>query len=285
MAVVSKDLLFRLRKVEHANTRLRLGVWQSVDGNPMRASIEEKEWGHIFHYSARPSNSVFNRASATGLGLFDNLEEIESSFFSKSVPAILEISTMDLAGDFEEQGMKRVIERGYNLHSVEGVYYGETDRDYASPSQDVEIVKVQSGEQRKAFTEAYLAGWEYPPETALLWQTVANGMFEDPNFTGYIAMVDGKPAGSAQLHIQDGIGYYADACVRPEFRRRGCQRALFNARLEAARQAGCELIFSIAEFADQSANNMEAFGLRMATETWHWTKSPHPRDISSDISD
>ena len=80
--------------------------------------------------------------------------------------------------------------------------------------------------------------------------------------------------------IHDGIGYYADACVRPEFRRRGCQRALFNARLEAARQAGCELIFSIAEFADQSANNMEAFGLRMATETWHWTKSPHPSGIS-----
>ena len=82
MAVVSKDLLFRLRKVEHANTRLRLGVWQSVDGNPMRASIEEKEWGHIFHYSARPSNS----SSHLGMGNGSQSGSVSPPAFSRGSP-------------------------------------------------------------------------------------------------------------------------------------------------------------------------------------------------------
>lgn len=239
----------------------------------MRAGVEERDWGRFFFFSARPKDNVFNRASATGPGLFDHLDEILEAFAARQAPAFFEMNYADLAGDFQEEGLARAIEKGFRPHSVEGIFYGETDRTYAPSSEDVVVTRAETLEEKVVFWQTYAKGWQSPPDHAQTWQKVALDMFDDPAFSGFVAWVDGTPAGCAQLYVHEGVGYYADACVDPAFRRRGCQRALFNARLEAARAAGCDLVFSIAEFADQSANNMEAFGLRLASELHHWTKS------------
>ena len=80
----------------------------------------------------------------------------------------------------------------------------------------------------------------------------------------YVAHVDGAPAAAAILTRAGGAGYLALAATLPPFRRRGCQTALIAARVADAAAAGCELVFSLAEFASPSQRNLERAGLSLA---------------------
>lgn len=272
MAVVSKELIWRLRSVEQACNRQFLDVWASVEGNPMKAEYKEYSWGTIMHFSENPNNSVFNRAAARQEGMFDHIDEIEAEFEARGVPPVLEVSAADLIGSLPGSVLNDIHDRGYRAHDVEALYYGETDRHYAPPSEEVEVSQVLTAEDMTVFLDLNSEGWSLPEPIATLFKKVGPTLLDDPNFTAWIALLDGVPAGCAQLYTCQGVGYFADACVLKEYRRRGCPRALFSARLEAAREKGADLVFSIGEFASQSTNNMEAFGLRMATELWHWRK-------------
>ncbi|RYE90890.1 MAG: GNAT family N-acetyltransferase, partial [Myxococcales bacterium] len=62
-----------------------------------------------------------------------------------------------------------------------------------------------------------------------------------PGFRGYLARVDGHPAGAASLRLDLGLAQLCGATTLPAFRRRGVQSALLDARLAVARAAGCDL--------------------------------------------
>lgn len=272
MAVVSKELLWRLRGVEHAfNTHL-LDVWASIDGNPQKAASIATDWGMMFFFAGNPTNNVFNRATASGHGMLDDADRIEREYTSRKVRPNIEVTACDVVIDGEGGGLRELTVRGFTVCETEAIFFGEIDQDYAPPSKEVEVVPVQTRQDMEDFMEVYLDGWNYTGETRELWKEAAHGLRTDDRFQAYIAKVDGIAAGAGQLFVHDGVGYYADACVLKEHRRKGCQRALFHARYMDAKEAGAELIFSIAEFASQSANNMESFGLRMGTELWHWRK-------------
>ena len=80
----------------------------------------------------------------------------------------------------------------------------------------------------------------------------------------YVVELDGRPVAGAILTVRDGAGYLALAGTLPDFRGRGCHRALLAARVAAAAESGCELIVATAEFGSVSQRNMEAAGLRIA---------------------
>lgn len=88
----------------------------------------------------------------------------------------------------------------------------------------------------------------------------------------YLARIDGKPAAAAKLFLHDGVGYFADASTRPEFRGRGLQSALLRHRAMEAAQAGAELTYSQAAFGSTSHRNMERIGLRVLHTRAIWTR-------------
>lgn len=272
MAVVSKELIWRLRAVEQAFNRHYLSVVASIDGNPRKADFEETPWGCICHMSGSPNNNVFNRASASGPGMLDDLDKIEASFEGLGVRPNVEVTAGDVPKEGGLDSFGELVSRGYRACEIEGIFYAEMGGDFAQPTDKVEVRQVTEDEDIQTFLDVYLRGWSYPEDAWHSWKQVGPRLWKDGQFSAYLALVDGRPAGAAQLYIHDGVGYFADACVVSEERRQGCQRALFDARLEVVRKARCELVFSMAEFASQSANNMEAFGLRMATELWHWRR-------------
>lgn len=274
MTVVSKELIWRLRAVEQAFNRHYLSVVASIDGNPRKADCQDTSWGAIFHMSGNPNNNVFNRASACGPGMLNDLDRIETAFEERGIRPNLEVTAGDVIAEGGMEGFARLAARGYQVCEVEGVFFSETSNDFAPSSDRVEVRRVVESDDIQTFLDVYLRGWNYPEETWDTWKKAAPGLWEAEEFSAFLALVEGRPAGTAQLFMRDGIGYFADSCVVTEERRQGCQRALFDARLEISREADCELVFSMAEFASQSANNMEAFGLRMATELWHWRKEP-----------
>jgi ribosomal protein S18 acetylase RimI-like enzyme len=67
-------------------------------------------------------------------------------------------------------------------------------------------------------------------------------LIERPRWQVFVAEIAGEIAGAAGLYIEGEVAYLAFAATRPELRRRGAQRALLSARINAASEAGCRWI-------------------------------------------
>jgi len=85
---------------------------------------------------------------------------------------------------------------------------------------------------------------------------------------GYIAYVDGEPAGGGTIFVHDGgagcVAGLMGAATLSRFRRRGVQSALLNARLDFARSEGCNLAYTITAPGSGSQRNAERAGFRVA---------------------
>ena len=65
-----------------------------------------------------------------------------------------------------------------------------------------------------------------------------------PGWHCWLALADDEPAGAAALFVADGAGYLGLAGTAPEHRGRGAQSALLAARIERARELGCDAVFT-----------------------------------------
>ncbi|MBC8338445.1 MAG: hypothetical protein H8E39_07120 [Alphaproteobacteria bacterium] len=63
-----------------------------------------------------------------------------------------------------------------------------------------------------------------------------------PKWTVYMGFADGQPAATGALFMDRGVGWCDFGATSPDFRRRGGQRAMLKARVQAAMDAGCDLI-------------------------------------------
>jgi ribosomal protein S18 acetylase RimI-like enzyme len=131
---------------------------------------------------------------------------------------------------------------------------------------------------------------EVPPDHNETWvQTVSQGFADsfpvtdeltdlmrlfalNPNAKKYLAFVDGTPAGAGAISFHDRIAGLFGASTLPEFRRRGIQRELILARLEAAFRAGCEFALSFALPGSSSEKNILRYGFRVAYTRTKFTR-------------
>lgn len=79
----------------------------------------------------------------------------------------------------------------------------------------------------------------------------------------FLAWVDGEPAGTGELVIEEGVGWLSGDTTLPPYRGRGIQRAMQVARLRAARDAGCTLAVTESVPGSGSQRNMERLGFRV----------------------
>ena len=95
-------------------------------------------------------------------------------------------------------------------------------------------------------------------------------IFLADGYRRYLALVDGHAAGGAIAWFDGDIAFFGGASTLPAWRRRGVQRALFEARLRDARADGC----SIAVLATQPGATSQAnaqrrgFSLLYARAIW-----------------
>lgn len=79
---------------------------------------------------------------------------------------------------------------------------------------------------------------------------------------GFLAFVDGEPAGGGMLGLAGGVAMLSGDAVLPRFRGRGIQKALIAARLDRARKAGCDLACASTLPGTPSQGSYEACGFR-----------------------
>jgi GNAT superfamily N-acetyltransferase len=82
--------------------------------------------------------------------------------------------------------------------------------------------------------------------------------------TGWMARVDGRIVGGGSLIIHGGLALIAGDGTLPAFRNQGVQSALLRARLDQARQAGCDLAVICTNPGSGSQRNSERQGFTVA---------------------
>jgi len=143
------------------------------------------------------------------------------------------------------------------------------DNDRAS-AVTVRVIEP-GGQDAQQFARVLLGGYEVPDDTFTAhWAAVALWPAE-PEWSCYLAEVDGESLGAAALIVTDGIGYLANAATLPAGRQQGCQQALIHRRMRDAVAAGCELFLTMAIPGLVSHRNLERAGLGVAYTKAVWT--------------
>ena len=107
------------------------------------------------------------------------------------------------------------------------------------------------------------------------FQPAIAALANDDNWHLYMGFDGDTPACTGGLYMRDGIGYLDFGATHPDFRRRGGQTSLLNARVRAALDAGCSSIVTMTGEAvpgDQqhSYHNIQRAGFEEAYLRENW---------------
>lgn len=90
----------------------------------------------------------------------------------------------------------------------------------------------------------------------------------------FVAELDGEIVATGGMSIHGGVALLAGASTRPEWRKRGAQTALLEARLAYARAVGCDIAMMAAAPGSTSQMNAERQGFAIAYTRIKW-RLPH----------
>jgi GNAT superfamily N-acetyltransferase len=243
------DDVRRAQAVIGAYTRTRLEIIAARPGNPLGAEFRQVGAAVALRAPGFPGGS-FNRA----YGFSD--EQIEQ------IPALIAWYAAGAGGCFElapgrpiAEAARLLAAAGYVQTGFHATFAGLAELANA-PSPGVEVRRVESDDDLKAFADIYHLGWAISSFRVPVapWLTA-------PGWSLYLAHCDGAPAGMAIVYLSGDDAYLADSAVDPRFRRRGVHRALLDRRCDDARAAGATRIFSGADFLSASCRNMQRKGL------------------------
>lgn len=244
---MSDDLPAVLRRLERAQATQNDRLTQASGGQSHPLG------GGFVHF--RGEGHPLNQA----LGLIDPITEAELSEAEMQLgqgghPVVLEVSPGADAALWEMLGR-----RGYRVSQFQQQWM----RPVAGPLPSVapfDIRQAHPDDERMfsqllgaAFSEIEdWAGFDPPFSTPL----------DVTGITGWIAFVDGVPAGGAVLGLVDGVALLSGDGVLPQFRGRGLQKALIVRRLQEALAGGCDLASASTLPLTHSQRAYEACGFR-----------------------
>jgi GNAT superfamily N-acetyltransferase len=198
-----------------------------------------------------------------------DLDRIEKFFLDHRAPVFHEVSPMA-----DKALLPLFVERGYHPVELSNVMFLPLAgrRPQAPPPSGAPQARVAGDDESEVWVRTGLEGWrellEFAPQMSDLMRTSAR---TEGNLR-FLAEIDGTPVAAGALAIHNGVALLAGASTIPEWRRRGAQRALLEARLDHAARAGCDLAMIAAEPGSSSARNSERRGFRVAYTRIKWTR-------------
>lgn len=208
-----------------------------------------------------------NRAMAMGLHgpvSRDDVECVEAFYAARGVPSEIEIASM------VDRSLLRLLgERGYRLVRFRNIYAQALPRRHATASRpDAHAIAAEvhtvDASTATDWSTILLDGFEYTHEAdrnrVIIWNQMVRSL---PGVTPLIALLNRKPVGAASVMVVGEAAVLGGAATLPAFRRRGVQRALIEARLAVAADAGCELAIVTADPGSSSGRNAERSGFQL----------------------
>ncbi len=209
------------------------------------------------------AGSQINKVIGAGFGFVPDdaaLAAVEAAWWARGEPVRFEVATLA-----DPAFSAYLTARGYQLRGFEHVLTRRLT-DAVLPPGDVTVDRV-GPDHGARWLEVSLAGWGpadgTPHEQGGLREVFTDFLRTDA-IAHYLGSIDGVAAGSASARYDpDGIAYLVGASTAPGYRRRGVQRAILNARLAAAREAGCELAVVTTDPGSQSQANVIRAGFEV----------------------
>lgn len=261
MYVVNKALAERVERSEAA-------LWASLmQGLPEGYQADIRRFGPltVLTCPGMAKRSFLNRIFGARDGAGPDLNAALDWFTQQRVTCRVDLCPL-LAG---EESLARVRAAGFQIEGFQMALFSEVRWVARSGRRTLPqgvAIRVADSQEDLAFAARTMPiAFDSTGEPWLTWLTDSmRASFTRPDYRTYIALVDGQPAGFAQLHMADGVGSLALAGTLPQFRGRGVQTALIHRRIDDAAEAGCDLIATQTGSGTVSQWNMERAGLRIA---------------------
>ena len=263
MVLTSPAVAATLEAAEAWHLRVQAETWRALGAVDAHA---DEIGGGVAAFTEPLFGRKLNHV--TGLGMAgpvdaDALARLEAAYAERGLGV-----EIDLCPHADASVMALLGRRGYVVNAFSNTYARTVDqvRDGAAPGIEI----LRGGDAQALFVEASVAGFslqaqQRPRELLAALARIAHAR-EDTSM--FVARIDGRVAGSAGLSVMETprgrVGELYIASTLPAFRGGGVQTALLQARLAAARDAGCTLVFVGARPANTSARNVERAGFGLA---------------------
>ena len=269
--ITSLETIDRVIAADVAYTIGRMQVLERLPGNPVGIAHREIE-DRIAALMARhlPSPS-FNRVVGLRAGDERHIALLDAWYREAGAAARFEM----IPGHFDAVLGRELARLGYGHSAFHAALICPPDLGL-SGSGEVDVEAVTTAAQMEDFLRAYVAGWGFPAKDHERLKANVRPWLGLPGWSLYLARQDGQPAAAGMVFLHGTVGYLADACTDPAFRRRGLHTALLRRRIADARQAGADLVFSGAEFLSGSYRDMQRIGLQLLFVRAIWTPLPRP---------
>ena len=262
----SLDVIRRTLAAEDAYTLSRLKVLARIPGNPVGVAWHAVDDGTIAMMAENLPSPSLNSVRGLRSGHEGHIAPLVAWYREHGVKARFE-----LVPGLADAGLGRALHRlGYCASEFHTSLIAEADP--APMPNGAAIDRVTGADAMEDFLDAYVAGWEFPPQHHDQFKANVRPWLHEPGWSLYVARLDGRPAAAGILHLHDKVGYCADSATDPAYRGRGLQTALLARRWQDARAAGADLLCSGAAFLSASHRNMERLGMRIQFTRAIWTE-------------
>ncbi len=203
-----------------------------------------------------------NRAIGISLDELDeaSLDELEAFFEKAGVPPSIELCSWAKPDLIVALASRRFAPVRFNDLLVTDARAVD-DRTGINPAVAVRRVDEAS---RSDWHRTFVDGFATTPEDRRLNDELATVLVHVPDAVHLLAELDGEFVGCGSLYRQGRVGWVGGGATLPQFRRRGIQTAMLDARIVLARELGCDLIAATATSASASSRNMQRHGFTLA---------------------
>lgn len=242
---MSHDFLALARRLECAQALQNERFNQAAGGrsHPLGGGFAH------FRGEAHPLNQA--------LGLIEPLTEADLSAVEAFLgsPTVLELSPA------ADPGLWPLLaDRGYRLHQFQQLW----TRSLASVEEPQHAhIRIAEPQEADLYNHIVCAGFMERDDWRDL-DPLFNVSLDVQDAWGFLAFVEGQPAGGGMLGIVDGVALLSGTGVIPRFRGRGLQKSLIQSRLAFARDRGCDVACASTAPGTASQCSFEACGFRAA---------------------
>jgi hypothetical protein len=261
--VPSADLARRIHAAEVVYTRQRLGVLHRLTGNPVNVEIEDLGDGGWFLQARYIPNIHFNRVCGLTEAHIPRLGELADRYAERGVAGVFDI----VPGLTPEPVTEALKQLGIGHKSFHATLVGlPANAPPRAPGVTVEVVTAETLEE---FLDCHCRGWSIP-EPHDGFKNNVRGWGQEPDWTLYLARLNGEAAGTAVRSQFGAMGYCADSACDPAYRGHGVHAALLHQRLEDAGLDGAQLVCAMANVGSTSHRNMVRAGFALAYTKSIW---------------
>jgi GNAT superfamily N-acetyltransferase len=257
-----------LRRIDELHAAVALYVNHGPLRDRERALIVTRFGGAIaLRDRARPTEGRSNRVIAVEAADLRAIDDLVQFYEDVGIPCQLDL----LASRWTAETAAVLRAKGFEYRGAACTSAGRPAlrTPAAWTGVAVEPVTEDSLGEALAICAAVLGQPPVAPETA---RSRREELAEQTAYRLALARVDGEPAAIAAVFFHENAAYLAGAMTLPAMRRRGCQAALLEHRLQDAARSGCDLAATDTLGENESQRNVARGGLSPVCWPGWWVR-------------